>query len=119
MDDCLKQKMIASGVDADGAIARFMGNEALFEKFFYRFAEDKCFSDLEAAIAADDCDGAFRAAHTLKGVCANLSMTELARLASEQTEYLRAKQMQPAKELMPEICRAYDKIIGLINEKQQ
>ncbi|MCR4856513.1 MAG: Hpt domain-containing protein [Erysipelotrichaceae bacterium] len=49
------------------------------------------FDDLSRALEADDLDGAFKAAHALKGVSGNLSLTPLYEKVSEITELLRAK----------------------------
>ncbi|MGN0661890.1 MAG: Hpt domain-containing protein [Faecalibacterium sp.] len=70
------------------AAARFP-SQHMIEKFVLKFLEDKSFAELCVAFAADDRETAFRAAHTLKGVCANLSFTRLFGAASQLTEELR------------------------------
>ena len=82
----------------------------LVEKFVGRFPEDKSFETLCAAVEAGDREGAFRAAHTLKGVCANLSFTRLLHSASRLTEALRpeADAVSPAAlPLLEEVRRDY------------
>lgn len=61
----------------------------LVERFVGKFLEDKSFDILCNALAAGSREDAFRAAHTLKGVCANLSFTRLMNSSSELTEVLR------------------------------
>ena len=61
----------------------------LVEKFVGKFLEDKSYETLCRQIAAGDRAEAFRAAHTLKGVCANLSFTRLFTSAAALTEALR------------------------------
>ena len=63
----------------------------LIERFVLKFLEDKSFEALCAEMEAGNREAAFRAAHTLKGVCANLSFTRLLHSAAELTEVLRAE----------------------------
>ena len=61
----------------------------LIEKFIGKFLEDDSYQTLCDAINTGDRAAAFRAAHTLKGVSANLSFTRLKESAGELTELLR------------------------------
>lgn len=63
-------------------------------------------------------EDAFRAAHTIKGICQNLSLTALLKAASELTEALRNKteysnDIEPYFENLKEI---YTRTISYINE---
>lgn len=64
-------------------------SQKLVEKFVRKFLEDQSYAQLTAAMEAGSHDDAFRAAHTLKGVAANLSFTKLRASASDLTELLR------------------------------
>ena len=88
MED-LKKCYEAMGGDDDGTLARFANNEALMKKFSLRFLEDQSYQELCRAMAASDRDTAFRASHTLKGLCLNLGFTPLAKASSELCEALR------------------------------
>ena len=82
----------------------------LVEKFVGKFLEDKSYETLCRQIAAGDRAEAFRAAHTLKGVCANLSFTRLFASASALTEALRPQgEVIPAQALplLEEVRRDY------------
>ena len=82
----------------------------LVEKFVGKFLEDKSYETLCRQIAAGDRAEAFRAAHTLKGVCANLSFTRLCASASALTEALRPQgEVLPAQALplLEEVSRDY------------
>lgn len=61
----------------------------LVEKFVAKFPNDDSFDTLCAAMTRQDRAEAFRAAHTLKGVAANLGFTRLMNSASQLTEALR------------------------------
>lgn len=89
----------------------------LVEKFMGKFREDKSFGMLCAAMKAGDREEAFRAAHTLKGVCANLSFTRLLDSASRLTEVLRpATDAIPAGALalLEEVRRDYEETVRAI-----
>ena len=92
-------------------------SQQLVEKFARKFLDDQTYADLTAAMASCDHDVAFRAAHTLKGVAANLSFTRLRESASALTELLRA----PADTIPPEaapmleaVTRDYDATVAAI-----
>ena len=110
-----KAALTAAGIDVDSVMQRFMGSERLTEKFMKRFADDETFSQLEKAIAEGDSDGAFRAAHTLKGVAGNLGMTELFDRTSEMTERFRAHDMTGAAEDLAALRTVYERILQAVS----
>lgn len=64
------------GGDMADAVRR-LGSIAAVERFLRMFAGDDTFAMLEAAMSAGDVQRAFRAAHTLKGLAANLGLVQL------------------------------------------
>lgn len=78
-------------------------NVKIIEKFIGKFLEDKSFDTLCRNIECGNRNEAFRAAHTLKGICANLSFSKLLDSASRLTEELR-----------PETSSISDKAIELL-----
>lgn len=64
---------------------------SLIKRFITKFLDDGSFSKLYQAMQAGQREQAFRAAHTLKGVCANLSFDRLGASASQLTELLRSE----------------------------
>lgn len=64
-------------------------SEGLIKKFTAKFLDDGSFSELCCAMQSGERKEAFRAAHTLKGVCANLSFDRLYASAERLTELLR------------------------------
>lgn len=92
MDEVLKQKLAENGADVEGAVRRFMGNEALYTKFLGKFKDDTSYEDLIANLERENFEEAFKCAHTLKGVCANLGLDPISRIASNLTELLRGKE---------------------------
>ena len=67
----IKECYDAMGADYQNTLNRFP-NEAFIKKFVLKFLDDNSYANLKEAIAAGNVEEAFRAAHTLKGVCLNL-----------------------------------------------
>ena len=84
----LRECYDALGGDYDDALGR-LRSEKLVNKFVLRFLDDKSYDLLCDSMEAKDYGEAFRAAHTLKGVCSNLAFTVLGRSSSELSEALR------------------------------
>lgn len=79
-----------AGIGGDGAqAAARLGGEAMTSRFIRRFASDGSYAALTAALRTGQGQEAFRAAHTLKGIAANLGFEELREAASALTEQLR------------------------------
>lgn len=66
-----------------------LGMESRIAKYLKLFLQDPSFNELKEAFASKDAKTAFRAAHTLKGVAANLGLNKLSASSSELTEDLR------------------------------
>ena len=64
-------------------------SDRLIKRFITKFLDDSSFSKLFHALEAGQREEAVRAAHTLKGVCANLGFDRLGASASRLTELLR------------------------------
>lgn len=77
------------GCDVDGAMTRFLNNEALYARCYEKFFVDPSIDALRDALAAKDAAAAFRHAHTLKGVTANLGLLPLTKIAARIVEPLR------------------------------
>lgn len=109
----LRQRLAAAGIDADAAVERFMGSEELYLRFLYKFPEDPCCGELREAAARMDAEEMLRAAHTLKGVCGNLSINSLYELLSRQVELLRMGKPAEAADMMSEITEAYNAVVAV------
>ena len=78
------------GADTAQGLGRCMNNEAFYLRLVNMGLDDANFGRLEAAVQNGDRKAAFEAAHALKGVLGNLSLTPLYEPVSELTELLRA-----------------------------
>lgn len=108
MDEELRQQLIDAGVDVDSGMERFMGNKDLLMRFLRKFPGDDNYHNILSGLESGDYETAFRAAHTLKGLCGNLSLTKLQEVVSEETELLRAEKWEEAKALMPQVTEVYE-----------
>ncbi len=72
----------------DEVVARMAGEERV-KKFLPKFLQDKSFEELCDSFEKEDWETAFRAAHSIKGVCANFSFEKLRASSSELVEDLR------------------------------
>ena len=79
------------GADTEDGLARCMNNQSFYLRLVGKVLEDKNFAALEQAISEGNLDAAFGAAHSLKGVLGNLSLTPIFEPVKEMTELLRAK----------------------------
>ena len=104
------------GGDAKEIVARLGGNTALVKRFLGKFAQDSSFGDLCNALNENDTETAFRSAHTMKGVCANLGLQKLFEKASHITELLRAGNLEDAKVYLPELTEEYKATLQALTE---
>lgn len=94
---------------------------SLVERFVVKFLGDDSFSSLCKAMEASKTEDAFRAAHTLKGVSANLGLEQLRSSASQLTELLRGEtgpMPVAAEELMEQVRKDYALTVEAIEEFQ-
>ena len=69
------------GADYNNVMSR-LGSEAMVKRFAVKFLNDTSFVNLKQALQDKDVNEAFRAAHTLKGVCLNLGFNNLYTVSS-------------------------------------
>ena len=104
------------GGDYDEAL-RGIPSAALIDRFVRKFLDDKSYEQLCEAVGANDRAAAFRAAHTLKGVCANLRFTMLKDSTSALTELLRPDSDNIPADVMPALDKVtadYQATVGAI-----
>ena len=106
----------AIGSNANPVIERFGGNAEITKRFIKKFAAEESYENLKKALASNEAEEAFRAAHTLKGICLNLDFDCLFEKSSIITEYLRSKNIVEASKFFPGLEREYIKLIALLQE---
>lgn len=111
----------ALGGDYDEVLHRLMMPK-LVDKFLGKFPGDGSYAELCAAMEAGQRAEAFRAAHTLKGVCQNLSLGNLLQVVAPLTELLRPETDTipgDAQAMLSDVRQRYDATIQAITTYQQ
>ena len=111
-----KNKLMAAGIDVEDALKRMMGSEQLLLRLLGKFASDHNYGQWTEAMEMKNREKAIDAAHALKGICGNLSMTELYLLFSKQVDDLRAERWEEAEAQRSYIGTVYDRIWNAIAE---
>lgn len=93
----LEECYTAMGANYQDVLKRFYKSD-MIRRFVKMFLQDDSFRLLTDAMAKQDVKEAFRAAHTLKGVCLNLGFDNLSSPAVALTEILRAGTFEGAAE---------------------
>lgn len=105
MQECYREM----GGDYADVSAR-LSKPGLIERFVGLFLEDKSFAELCRQMEAGSCREAFRAAHTLEGVCSNLGFARLLNSTARLTAELREESEEipeTALALLEEVRRDY------------
>ena len=108
-----KECFDAMGADYEGVLGRY-SSEARVKIFALKFLDDNSFSNLEDALADGNVENAFRAAHTLKGVCLNLGFDNLYKVSSDITEILRVGKLTGTKEAFENVKEQYNITVNAI-----
>lgn len=91
-----------------------IGSDGILRKFVIKFLEDRSYTDLVEGIREADGEKAFRAAHTLKGICLNLGFDQLYAVSAEITEKLRGRDTADVDALLKDVDRQYKNVVNAI-----
>ena len=84
----LKECYAAFNGDYEGVLSR-LRSEKMVQKFALKFLKDSSYELLVRSLEEKNYEEAFRAAHTIKGVCQNLGFSVLGDSSSRLTEALK------------------------------
>lgn len=113
----LQECYLALGGDYDEVLGR-LRSEKLVQKFVLKFLQDGSYDLLVESMAAENYEEAFRAAHTIKGICQNLSFTRLFASSSALSEALRNGITPEAPALVEQVKADYQQAAAAISEFQ-
>lgn len=114
----LKECYIELEGNYDDVIGR-LRSEKLVQKFVLKFLNDPSYDNLIRSLEAKDYEEAFRAAHTIKGVCQNLSFTKLYESSNRLTESLRNGANPEADTLLQQVIADYQQTANAIRAMQE
>lgn len=103
------------GGDYDEVMGRFRQDDRV-RRFAKMFLQDPSYGELAKALEEGSTQDAFRAAHTLKGVCLNLGLHRLFESSNAATEALRGGDLEAARQLFPGVKEDYELCIDKIRE---
>jgi HPt (histidine-containing phosphotransfer) domain-containing protein len=103
-------------VDFAEGVKRVMNNTKLYTKLLNKFKTDTNLDAMDEALSAGDLEKAQNAAHTLKGLAANLSFTELYRQSLELESQIKARAVAPGqfetlKSVFAQTLQEVDKVL--------
>ena len=91
------------GANTAEGLGRCYQNETLYLRLVKMIPAEQNFDKLKNSLEQNDLDTAFEAAHALKGVLGNLSLTPMYEKCSEITELLRARTEMDYAPLLTEL----------------
>ncbi len=109
----LKECYSALGGNYESVLSRLM-TEKLVNRFVLKFLNDASYENLVNSLKDENIEEAFRAAHTLKGVCQNLSFDRLFESSNAITEVLRDGNITMANEILLKVELDYKQTIDAI-----
>lgn len=98
------------GAEAEQVTVR-LGSEALVRRVLLKFPDDPNCAELVSSLEQDRLPDAFRAAHTLKGIAANLGFEALRRAADVITEALHRQDADAARRYLPDLLENHRIIV--------
>lgn len=106
----------AMGADYQ-VIHQRLQDDRRIQKYLFQTLEDPSFSLLRQSMEAQDYTAAFRAAHSIKGICLNLELNTLLRPMEALVEELRggAPDPQRAAELLAQAETQFAKMAAYLN----
>lgn len=119
LDDEKKQQLSKAGIDMKEVEDRFMGNMEMLEHFLLKFTHEQSFQKMVESMELGDVENAYEAAHSLKGVAANLSMIPLNGPIAKQSDYLKNGNLDAAKQNLPIVKEQYIKIQNALKILQE
>lgn len=114
MENTTRNILTEVGINVDSAMNRFLDDEDMYFEFLNQFLEDNLMSRLEQVVNAGQVKEAFDVAHTLKGVCANLSIDSMSSIVAPMVEILRSNSLEGVKESVSELFVTYNNVLETI-----
>ena len=95
-------------------VLRRLQSETLIRRFLGKFLDDKSYEQIHENLNKQNFSEAFRAAHTLKGVCQNLGLGYLSESSVIVTESLRDGKQDVTSEMLAKLDEDYKLTVSAI-----
>ena len=103
----------AAGIDYDAALARFMGKQAIYEKYLRKLPED---AHMDAALEQQDEAELLEQVHAIKGLTGTLGITGLFEQSAAIVALLRAGTREGLQEKMTSLKQEWDRVCETIRQ---
>lgn len=113
----LRECYAALGGDFEAVTGR-LPSERFVQKYVLKFPSDGSYDLLVRSMEEQDYEEAFRAAHTIKGMCQNLDFTALYESSAQLNEALRHGFTPQAPALFEKVKEDYQRTLAAIQEFQ-
>ena len=106
----------AAGIDYDAALARFMGKQAIYEKYLRKLPEDAHMKAAWTALEQQDEAELLEQVHAIKGLTATLGITGLFEQSAAIVALLRAGTREGLQEKMTSLKQEWDRVCETIRQ---
>ena len=106
----------AAGIDYDAALARFMGKQAIYEKYLGKLPEDAHMDAAWAALEQQDEAELLEQVHAIKGLTGTLGITGLFEQSAAIVALLRAGTREELQEKMTSLKQEWDRVCETIRQ---
>jgi len=100
----------AAGIDYDAALARFMGKQAIYEKYLRKLPEDAHMDAAWTALEQQDDAELLEQVHAIKGLTGTLGITGLFEQSAAIVALLRAGTREGLQEKMTSLKQEWDRV---------
>ncbi|MDE6906117.1 MAG: Hpt domain-containing protein [Lachnospiraceae bacterium] len=114
----LKEFYARVGGNYDSIMGRLMKEDRI-KKYVFKFLDDSTFEMLCKSMEENDIEEAFRAAHTIKGLCQNLDLLTLYQSSHDMAEALRHGKADNADEILEQVKKDYEITLAAIKELKE
>lgn len=114
--NALIEELKNRGCDIEGAMSRFLNDEAFYLRCYKIVMEDKNFDKLKTSLENGEVTNAFEAVHSLKGVVANMGISPMYDIIVEMVDPLRqgsAEGLMPKCEQLLEMKDSFSKLMDI------
>ncbi len=102
--------------DYEGILGR-LGSDALIYRFVLKFADEKSFGEVMAAVETGDIQDTLSAVHKMKGVVANLGFSKMLTVLTDLLAWLRQENQDTINmDMINELIVLYNETVKLIEE---
>lgn len=103
------------GADYNDVLKRLQ-MERLVIKYVLKFLNDTNFETLEKALKQKDYEDAYRAAHTLKGISANLGFSCVYEYSTQLSELLKQNKTEELEDSFTQLKKAYLGVVSVVKQ---